>query len=227
MRKATLLTFLAIGPFLAISLRAADKVDPAQQKMREMVRNTMIQLRDANAKLATAQAAQAEAEDKVKDLQGQLDALTKKSLSEKRAAEQTIDDLKVKLANDDLMITHLTDSLGKWKLGYAKLADYAKATEGKRAELATKIILLDRRITEQQNKNAEMYRLANEVLDRYAQFGLGTAISAREPFVGITKVKFQTLLQDYQNKLTDQTIKSDNSTPAKVGDSSSAAKKPD
>ena len=227
MRKATLFTFLAIGPFLAVSLRAAEKVDPAQQKMREMIRNSMIQLRDANAKLAVAQAAQADAEEKVKDLQGQLDALTKKSTAEKKASDQAIDDLKTKLANDDLMITHLTESLGKWKLGYAKLADYAKATEGKRAELASKIILLDRRITEQQNKNAEMYHLANEVLDRYAQFGLGTAISAREPFVGITKVKFQTLLQDYQNKLADQTIKSDNSTPAKVGDSSSAAKKPD
>ena len=72
-----------------------------------------------------------------------------------------------------------------------------------------------------------MYRLGNEVLDRYAQFGLGTAISAREPFVGITKVKFQTLLQDYQNKLTDQTIKPDNSVPAKGGDSASSTKKPD
>jgi hypothetical protein len=57
--------------------------------------------------------------------------------------------------------------------------------------------------------------LGNEVLDRYAQFGLGTAISAREPFVGITKVKFQTLVQDYQNKLTDQTIRSDNPSETK------------
>jgi DNA repair exonuclease SbcCD ATPase subunit len=203
--------------------------------MREMIRNSMIQLRDANAKLATAQAAQADAEEKVKDLQGQLDALTKKSTAEKKSADQAIDDLKTKLANDDLMINHLTESLSKWKQGYVKLADYAKATEVKRQELASKIILLDRRITEQQNKNAEMYRLANEVLDRYAQFGLGTAISAREPFVGITKVKFQTLLQDYQNKLTDQTIKattpdaapSSSSSSAKAKDADGAAKKTD
>jgi hypothetical protein len=194
-------------PFL--QLHAADKVNPAEQKMREAMRNTMIQLRDANAKLAVAQAAQADDEEKIKDLQGQLDALTKKSSSEKKAADETIADLKGKLEASDLMNTHLTESLAKWKLGYAKMAEYAKATEGKRAELASKIILLDRRIAEQQLKNAEMYRLGNEVLDRYAQFGLGTAISAREPFVGITKVKFQNLLQDYQNKLTDQTIRHD------------------
>ena len=63
-----------------------------------------------------------------------------------------------------------------------------------------------------------MFRLGNEVLDRYAQFGLGTAISAREPFVGITKVKFQNLVQDYQNKLTDQTIRHDAPSPEKKPD---------
>jgi predicted nucleic acid-binding Zn-ribbon protein len=224
MRNSIVVALLAALPLLTVPLRAADKVDPAMQKMREMVRNSMIQLRDANAKLATAQAAQADDEEKIKALQGDLDALTKKSTSEKRVADQTIDDLKTKLANDDLMINHLTESLGKWKLGYSKLADYAKATEGKRQELASKIILLDRRIAEQQNKNAEMYRLANEVLDRYAQFGLGTAITSREPFVGITKVKFQTLLQDYQNKLTDQTIKptTSDASAAPASDSSKA-----
>jgi chromosome segregation ATPase len=177
------------------------------QKMREAVKNSMIQLRDANAKLATAQAAQAEAEDKLKELQGKLEELTKKSATERKTANETIDDLRTKLANSELIGNHLTESLTKWKQGYAKLADYAKATEGKRAEFASKCILLERRIADQQVRNAEMYRLANEVLDRYAQFGLGTAISAREPFVGVTKVKFQNLVQDYQNKLTDQTIR--------------------
>jgi len=201
----------AVLLFLPCLVQAAEKGagNPAEQKMRETIRNTMIQLRDANAKLALAQTAQAESDEKVKDLQGQLDALTKKTTTEKKAADQTIDDLKTKLSSSDMQVTHLTESLAKWKQGYAKLADYAKATEGKRAELASKIIQLERRIQEQQAKNAEMYRLANEILDRYAQFGLGTAISAREPFVGIAKVKFQTLLQDFQTKLTDQTIRHD------------------
>ena len=209
----------------SFSAEASEKVDPAVQKMREMVRNTMIQLRDANAKLAAAQSAQAEAEDKVKELQGQLEELTKKSASERKMANETIDDLSTKLANSESMGNHLAESLTKWKQGYAKLADYAKATEGKRAEYASKCILLERRIAEQQVRNAEMYRLANEVLDRYAQFGLGTAISAREPFVGITKVKFQNLVQDYQNKLTDQTIRKESEPPQSSSEPPASAKK--
>ncbi|MCX6960770.1 MAG: hypothetical protein NTW91_10950 [Verrucomicrobia bacterium] len=215
----TIRLHMLFGIFLMIaaSADASEKkgVNAAEQKMRETIRNTMIQLRDANAKLATAQAAQTESEEKIKELQGQLDEQVKKSSAEKKAASETIDDLQTKLAASELQVNHLTESLGKWKLGYAKLAEYAKGTESKRADLASKIIILDRRIADQQVKNAEIYRLGNEVLDRYAQFGLGTAISSREPFVGITKVKFQTLVQDYQNKLTDQTIRSDNPSETK------------
>ncbi len=207
--KTTTLALLLLTLMASSSLHAADKMSPAEQKMRETIRNTMVQLRDANTKLATAQAAQADDEAKITDLQSQLDALTKKTTAQKKSDDQTIDDLKTKLMNDDLQINHLTESLARWKLGYAKLADYAKATEAKRADLASKIIQMDRLIAEQKAKNAEMYRLGMEVLDRYAKFGLGTAIMAREPFVGITKVKFETLLQDYQNKLTDQTIRND------------------
>lgn len=216
MRRPSQFILSAFFILICFPLQAADKgMSALEQKLRESLRNTMIQLRDSNAKLATAQSAQADDEAKIADLQMQLEALTKKSTSEKKVADQTIDDLKTKLATDDLQIAHLSESLGKWKLGYAKMAEYAKQTEGKRAELASKIVLLDRRIADQQVKNAEMYRLGNEVLDRYAKFGLGTAISAREPFVGITKVKFQTLVQDYENKLTDQTIKHETETSDK------------
>jgi chromosome segregation ATPase len=207
----TILHYLLIGLFLMIaaSAGAAEKkgVNAAEQKMRETIRNTMVQLRDTNAKLAAAQAAQAEAEEKTKELQGQLEELTKKSAAEKKSSDETIDELRAKLAASEQQVIHYTESLAKWKLGYGKLAEYAKATEGKRAELASRVIMQDRKIADQQVKNAEMYRLGTEVLDRYAKFSLGTAIAAREPFVGITKIKFENLVQEYQSKLSDQTIR--------------------
>jgi len=221
---AAIVAILLIG---SVPSQAAEKADPAMQKMREAVKNSMIQLRDANAKLATAQAAQAEAEDKVKELQGKLEELTKKAAAERKTANEAIDDLRTKLANSELIGNHLTESLTKWKQGYAKLADYAKATEGKRAEFASKCILLERRIADQQVRNAEMYRLANEVLDRYAQFGLGPAIAAREPFVGVTKVKFQNLVQDYQNKIADQSIRPERQEVPPAAGSSAQVKKVD
>lgn len=220
MKRQTILLIMGLLFLGANTLLASEKkgVNPAEQKMRETIRNTMIQLRDANTKLASSQAAQVEAEEKVKELQNQLDELTKKSSLEKKTANETIDDLKNKLASSELQVNHLSESLSKWKLGYAKLAEYAKATEGKRGEYASKCIILERKIADQQLKNAEMYRLGNEVLDRYAQFSLGTAIAAREPFVGITRVKFQNLIQEYQNKLSDQTIRHESPSGVKKAD---------
>lgn len=68
-------------------------------------------------------------------------------------------------------------------------------------------MLLDRRVTEQQAKNTTMYQIGVEILDRYEKFGLGDALTAREPFIGKTRVKFQNLVQEFQDKLTEQRIK--------------------
>jgi chromosome segregation ATPase len=207
MRTSVFAIFVFATAFGTLRLEASTKGgDPAMQKMREMMRNSMIQLRDANAKLAVAQAAQAEAEDKVKELQGKLDDLVKKSTSDKKKDDQTIEDLQKKLAQAEQQSAHLSESLSNWKAGYSKLAGYAKGTEAKRSELASAVVVMNRQIADQKMKNSEMYRLACEILDRYAKFSLGTAIAAREPFVGITKVKLENLVQEYDHQLSAQTI---------------------
>ena len=70
-------------------------------------------------------------------------------------------------------------------------------------------ILLQRKVTEHEVKNAAMFKLGNEILTRYEKFGLGDALASREPFVGVTRVKFQNLIQDFGDKLADEKIKPD------------------
>ena len=66
--------------------------------------------------------------------------------------------------------------------------------------------MLPRKGDDQQRKNRAMYQLGLEILKRYEHFGLGDAITAREPFVGTTRVKFENLIQDYGDKLAAQKI---------------------
>ena len=66
----------------------------------------------------------------------------------------------------------------------------ANDTEAKRAKLAELSIHLQRMVDDQKQKNEEMYKTGMEVLDRYEKFGLGEALFAKEPFVGITRTKF-------------------------------------
>ena len=186
---------------------AADQPASAETRLREMLRTTILQLRAAETERAALQAAQAESAAKEKALTEQVEALTKQSAADKDAADKAITDLKAKVADQDTQITQLKDALEKWKEGYAKAADIANAKEAERAKLASQVILLDRKVADRETKNAELFRIGSEILRRYERFGLGDALAAREPFVGIARVKLENQVQDYQDKLLDQKIK--------------------
>jgi hypothetical protein len=195
--------------FLALTqpAHAADQPATAETRLREMLRTTIMQLRAAETERAALQAAQAESAAKEKALTAQVEALTKQSAADKDAADKAITDLKAKVADQDTELTQLKDALGKWKEGYAKAADIASAKEAERAKLASQVILLDRKVADRETKNAELFRIGSEILRRYERFGIGDALAAREPFVGIARVKLENQVQDYQDKLLDQKIK--------------------
>ena len=167
----------------------------------------MIQLRDAQGQVAVLQAAQLESEQKIKDLTAQLDKAVKQAAEEKKNLERAITQLTVKNGEQDARLARYVESQAKWKKAYESLAEMAKSTEAARAKVESEAIVLQRRVNDQRTKNEAMYKLGIEVLDRYKNFGLGSALAAREPFVGVTRVKFENLIQDYENKLSDQTIK--------------------
>ena len=64
-----------------------------------------------------------------------------------------------------------------------------------------------RKVDDREAKNYELFKLANEILTRYEKFGLGEALTAREPFTGLTRVKLENLVQDYQDTLSQQRSK--------------------
>ena len=205
-RRALLASTLILLALTQLT-HAADQPATAETRLREMLRTTILQLRAAETERAALQAAQAESAAKEKALTEQVEALTKQSAADKDAADKAITDLKAKVADQDTQITQLKDALEKWKEGYAKAADIANAKEAERAKLASQVILLDRKVADRETKNAELFRIGSEILRRYERFGIGDALAAREPFVGIARVKLENQVQDYQDKLLDQKIK--------------------
>lgn len=213
-----------LSSFIALSLacllpagilNAAESNSP-EMRMREQLRATMLQLRDAQTQLATVQAAQAESEQKNKAFTVQVEALTKRLAADKDAADKGIADLKAKLESRDATIVELNESLEKWKVSQKKAADLAAAKEAQRAKLAGDVIALQQHVADQLLRNTAMFKLGSEILTRYEKFGLGESLAAREPFTGIARVKLRTLVQDYQDKLVDERIKPD-PAPANPG----------
>ncbi len=201
-RLRFLLFFLLPGALLA-----ADAPDAVAAKLREGLRNTLLQLRDAQTQLAAAQAAQADSETQKAALQAKFDALVKQDSSDRDAAEKKIAGLGDKISDADARIAQLKTSLDKWEAAYRQADAVGRAKEAERAKLAAQVITLQRTVDQRDTQNLELYKTGNEILTRYEKFGLGEALLAREPFTGVTRVKLQTLVQDYKDKLLDQKSK--------------------
>jgi len=181
--------------------------NPAEAKLREGLRNTMLQLRTMQGERDQLTVDKTVLENEKKELTDKLEALTRQSAANQDAAQKNIAALEAKLAVRETEAAQLSASLEKWKASQKEAATLAAKKESERAAAAARIIELDRQVADQQRKNAEMFKIGNEVLHRYEKFVIGDALVAREPFTGIARVKFQTLIQDFQDQITDQRIK--------------------
>ncbi len=193
-------------------LQAADEEDPAI-KLREQLRSTLLQLRTAQTETANAQAAQAAADAKsaqlsetITTLEKRNETLAKEKNTEKISSEESIATLNNKLAEREKRIVQFSEALEKWKAGYQKAAEVARTKEDERAALASEKAILKRTIADRESKNIALFNVSNEILDRFESFSLGKALSAREPFIGNSRVKVENLVQGYKDKILDNRI---------------------
>lgn len=210
--KHSLALIIATCGLLAATTHAAEEADPALavlKRMREQLRTVMIQQQKTEAERAALQAANMELESKVKTQESSFKKLAKESNEQKDADAKTIGDLKARILVQQEEQAQLQNSLAKWKQGHQEIVQTAQKIEAQRAELSARVILLNRKVADHQRKNDELFKIGNEVLSKYEGFGLGTAIAAREPFTRNMRVKLETLVQDYNDKLVDNKIKPD------------------
>ncbi len=193
----------AAAPFAG----AQEQPSGAEQRLREQLRSAMLQQRTAETERATLQAAQTERDQKIKTLTEQITALTKQSAEDKEVAEKAAIKLNEELAAKTADIARINALLVKSDAAGKKFADIAKTKEEQRGKLAAQAIVLQRTVADQRTKNSKMLETATEILSRYEKFGLGTALTAREPFVGITRARLQSLVDEYDEKISAQRIK--------------------
>lgn len=208
MQHSSLLLFAAFS-LVAARLPAAEEADPAMaviKRMRDQLRTVMIQQQKTEAERATLQASNVELEAKVKTQEANFKKLAKDSNEQKDNDAKSIADLKAKIMAQEGEQVRLQASLASWKKGHQEVTEAGKKIEAQRAELSARVILQDRTIADQRRKNDELFKIGSEVLSKYEGFGLGTAISAREPFTRNMRVKLETLVQDYGDKLVDNKI---------------------
>ena len=216
LNRLSALLFLAIlNPLSIYAQDTANPQDAAMAKMRQMLRDDAARIQDAQNQAVTLQAQVTQDEADKKDLQAKLDALSAqlKTVSDQAAADKAdstkqITDLKADVDDKTGQIGRLSDGIKQWKTAYDATAQLAAGNEAARKQYAIQAATLQRTADDREAKNLALYKLANEILTRYEKFGLGEALEAKEPFVGLSRVKLETLVQDYKNKILDQAITS-------------------
>ena len=197
-KRRPLVVFTVICLLFAGNARAADDA-----RLKETLRNLTLRLRSAETERNNLLSEKAQFEQEKKALTAKMDALTKQAAADK--AE--IDALTSKAGNQEKELLETKESLGKWKTAYEQLVAAAQKSEAARVKLAGESIVFKRKLEDRERKNAELFKLGNEILTRYEKFGLGDALAAREPFTGLARVKLENLVQDYQDKIADQKVK--------------------
>jgi DNA repair exonuclease SbcCD ATPase subunit len=204
-RKLPLLLLLCV---CGGTLRAAEAAaDAGEARLREALRNATLQLRTAETERANLQTAQAALLEEKKALADKFEALRKQTVADRAADDKAIAALKAKSATEEAEVARLMQALEKSEAAGKEAAAVGVAKETERAKLAAEILVLKRKIDDREMKNLALFKLGNEILTRYQKFTLGEALAAREPFVGSTRAKLETLVQDYQDKLLDQRAK--------------------
>jgi chromosome segregation ATPase len=190
---------IVAGPVLL----AADPA-PADDRLRTELRDTTLQLRSAQSELADAQALQASTVGDRDAAVAQRDALKKQLASAQTAAEKSVGDLQSQLVALKAETARLSDALNKARSTIESATRDNQDESARNAKLKSETIVLSRKVSDLESKNLALFLTGNEILTRYQDFSLGTALSAKEPFVGSTRTRLENLIQDYQDKLSDQ-----------------------
>ena len=180
-----------------------DQQEAANAKLREALRSTMAQLRAVETEKSTLQATQSGLEEKVAKLQKERDATTLKAAQDKDLAQAALDELNAALQKRKGEVTELTTALQKWEAAYKNVAEAGSSAAAQRSALAERVTQLEREVEARERNNLELYQVGSEILERYENFGFGRALTAREPFTGIARVKLENQVQAYKDKLLD------------------------
>lgn len=186
---------LVVSLLLGHAVQAADDA-----KVRETLRALTLRLRSAETERNNLLAEKAQMEQEKKTLTEKVDALTKQVATDK----ETISTLTSKTSVQEASLTQAKEALDKLKSAYDEAVAIARKEKASHDKAADELVLLQRKLSDREDRNRKLFTLANEILTRYEKFAMGEALAAREPFTGLTRVKLENLVQDYQDKISEQ-----------------------
>lgn len=186
---------------------AAQAADDKNAREHEMLRRAQMQLQETQAQNADLQRGKSEAESKLKDSAGQLDALRQDQAAARgrsqalegqaRSARAEVADLTAKLDAANRQLAELTQ----------KQKDTAAGLAQREAEVASLNAGLERSKGDNaacEARNEQLYQYGQTLLQDYRDKGVWSALMDREPVLGLKHVQTENTVQEYRDKLATQ-----------------------
>lgn len=200
---------IAVGILLAspwAGVATAADSDSKVSREREMLRRTQEALRQSQSDNSALAQSKAQMEQQLKAANAQLDVMRGSSKSEQAS-------LRAKLkAADDAQ----TDSAHQLDEAKKQIAALTAKQQEMTAQLAERDGQLKRKHDELDGskaagtaceaKNLKLYEYSRELAQRYQHKGVWAALSQKEPVLGLSSVKMENVLQEYQDKLDSQRV---------------------
>ncbi len=187
--------------FIAAPSAMAEEAGAVEAQLREALRNTMLQLREAQGKTAEMEAAAVQAEMAAEKAKKETAAVQAQLVEERNNAANQATELRAAMAQVEDKAIALNAQVTKWEKDYRALTERTRKAEFELAKAKGRNTVLERTIAEQQVKLAEMKGIADEILDRYAAHSFGRTALAREPFISVNRASLQTIMQDLETRL--------------------------
>ncbi len=209
-------TFISAIALLSVTSLHAQGPSPAEQRLREQLKTLTQRVTTAEAASASLQAEKTALDEESKKQKAAYESLVKTTTDEKEKLQADSEKLKADIADQEKQLAERKAELDKANAFGTKVSGLQQKTEAERARLANEGAVLKRIVSDQRLKNSQIFATAKDILDRYSKFGLGTALTAREPFVGITRARLDSYYETYNSELSKHRIRLDGTTPTPV-----------
>lgn len=204
---------------------AVAQTSPIEARLRDQLRSTVLQLREAQNDLASAKADKSTVEqerDQLKIMVAKLkatkggesfsgDPATSNASEKTRQLQQQLVNLRSenavlsgKLDSTKAALATANETIGQAKLIITQLrGDRDKLNAAANANTAKPLEEAKTALNACIEKNEKLIRIGNEILASYAKIGLGTVVKSKEPFLQTKRVKLENTLQAFGDQIYD------------------------
>lgn len=183
---------------------AAAQSSVAEERMRDQLRQTTVQLRDAQDSIADLKA-QLEKANSQLEAQRAAPAVArpKPNSAETTALRNAVEERNQRIIDVQQRLEDEQKLLGQWQQAYQQAAGLAKARDADAKKFEAQYAEASRRGETCGKDNAELVKISRQLLDRYKKKGVWSALRDEEPITQIHRILLEALAQDYHADIED------------------------